>query len=116
MTFASKYNKSEIAFAYRLPEGSPFVKLHDLVGANGIDTVYPLRGVYISTKGRYGEEPVLISDGIQVNAPKHILDVVKNIMSSDDDINTINNGKVGFRIYEYKNSYGINYGINWVDL
>ena len=116
MSFANRFNKVKAHFAYKAPENTPFASPSELVELNGIDTVYPLRACYINKKGYYGEEAVLITDTHFVNAPKHILEVVKDILNDEQSIQLINDGKVGFKFYQYKNKFGEQIGIEWVDL
>lgn len=116
MSFAKRFNKAAPKFTYKAPENTPFASAKELVQMNGIDTVYPLRACYINKKGYYGEEAVLITDSHFVNAPKHTLEVVQEILNDEYAIQQINDGNVGFKFYNYKNRFGDQLGIEWVDL
>lgn len=116
MSFAKRFNKVKARFVYKVPEETPFASPSELVELNGIDKVYPLRACYINKKGYYGEEAVLITDTHFVNAPKHILEVAKDILNDEQSIQLINDGKVGFKLYQYVNKFGKQIGIEWVDL
>lgn len=116
MSFAKRFNKVKARFDYKAPENTPFASPSELVEVNGIATVYPLRACYINKKGYYGEEAVLITNSHFVNAPKHVLETVKEILNDEQSIQLINDGKVGFKFYQYKNKFGEQIGIEWVDL
>lgn len=81
------------------------------------DTVYPVCGLYINTKGNFGDEPILATDEYYVNLPHHMADMVKEIIADEDAVYSINAGYVGFTIYKYyQKKYNKEcYNIRWVD-
>lgn len=113
-----------MSFANRHKKGSrfdvditnwPYHKLEELK----IDgTVYTIQGLYISTKGKFGDQPVAICDNFCVNLPAHMTDEVKEILSSDEDVEDIKAGVVGFTVEQYVDKkFGKTcYGINWADV
>lgn len=101
MGIVSKYNKGERKFKYQMPEDADFKNLKDLYTENGKDYVYPLMGMYISTKGYFGEQAIALCPKYFVNLPKHMNDTVKEMLDDEELISTINNGNVFFRIVEY---------------
>lgn len=114
--FASKFNRSRkfdvdtTNFEYE--------SLADLYNDNGKDKVYPLTAIYINTKSRYGDAPVLATDTCFVNAPSHMLDIAKEILADDEACEAINKGEAGFQIYAYINAKFNRecFGINFVDM
>ena len=116
MSFAKKFNTAKAQFTFEPNENTPFVKPSELVQTNGIDTVYTLKGCYLNKKGLYGNEPVLITDTHLVNAPTHFAETVENVLKDANAVKLINAGKVGFKFYQYENRYGVQHGIQWVDL
>ena len=117
MSFANKYNKGR-KFNYDTT-GLGYVSLHDLYNINGADKVYTLRGIFINKKSMYGDTPVFACDDGLVNAPRHLLDTVNDILSSEEDIAAINNGTVGFKIYTYTQEKFNNktcFGVSFVDI
>lgn len=66
-------------------------------------TIYPLRGIYINKKSKFGDSPVLITDTFFVNAPAYMLDTCNEILSDEGCISEINSGGVGFHTYSYHN-------------
>lgn len=116
MSFAKKFNTTKAQFTFVPNENTPFVKPSILVGHYGIDRIYLLKGCYINKKGLYGDEPVLISDAFFVNAPIHLCETINNILKDENCIELINLNKVGFKFYQYENKFGLQLGIEWVDL
>lgn len=100
MSFASKFNKEAKKFNINT-EGFEYYKLDDLFENNGADEIYPLRGIYINKKGKYGDSPVAITDEFCAYLPQHMMNTVNKILEDDEAVAEINAGKVGFSIYQY---------------
>lgn len=115
MGYASKFNKGA-RFTYTTPEGLGYATLSDLVKAHGLDKVYTVHALYINTKGKFGDQPLIVTDEAQVNAPSHLLDTVKDIRSDSEAVAQINANKFGFKIYEYEGKNGNGYSVEWVDI
>jgi hypothetical protein len=117
MSFAKKNNsKNEKLFNFTIPEGFDYKNLKQLVSEYGADQIHMVNALYINTKGKYGDAPVIATDNELVNAPQHLVNTVKDIMKDGESISTINNGYAGFKIYPYENKYGLCYGLQWVDI
>lgn len=116
MSFANRFNKGK-KFDFDTSK-LEFTSLSDLFNNNGADKVYTLRAMFINTKSKYGNTPVFASDDFIVNAPSHMLDTVNEILTDAEAIASINNGKVGFKIYPYKSEkFNVEtFGVNFVDL
>lgn len=93
-----------------------FINLESLYVKDGDNARYKLLGVYVNKKGRFGAEPVAIIDGFKVNLPKHLLDDVQLILDSDEMIQAIIDGQLGFEIEPYDNARGHFFTIHWIDL
>lgn len=116
MSFANKHNAPAALFNYEIPETHQFAKPSHLVAEYGEDKVHKVKSIYINKKGKFGEEPVIVTDECLVNAPAHMVDAVKEIFQDEDSVNLINTGKVGFKFYEYTNKFGQQHSIVWVDI
>ena len=116
MSYASKFNKPSVSFNYEIPESHNFAKPSELYSEHGSDYTYTVRSMYINTKGKFGAEPVIITDECLMNAPKHVLDAVQTMLTDETAIELINSGKIGFKLYEYSNQYGKQYSITWLDI
>lgn len=119
MSFAQKFNGRKFnidttGFEYKsLAEMFSEYQLDD-----GSEVIFPLTGVFINTKGHYGDAPVFTTASEYVNIPAHMLSTAKQILEDDEAIRDINDGIVGFTIYKY-HSEAYNkecYGVAFVDM
>ena len=113
MAFAARHNA--VTFDINT-EGMTYFSLSDLYDNEGAGIIYPVRGLYINTKSKFGAAPVAIADDKLINLPSHLTDTVRNILSNEEDIADIKAGKVGFTIYEYISHNRKCYSINWEDM
>ena len=117
MTFAKKYQK--VSPKYLIKLNSPaYTSLPDLFKENGKNHVYPICGIYINKKGRYGPQACLaLDDSLMVNLPTHLTDVCEEMRQDPEATEAINNGQAGFKIYQYTTKTGrLCYSVEWVDL
>ena len=116
MSFANRFNKGK-KFDFNT-ENLEFTTLADLYKANGEKKEYTLKAIFINTKSKFGDTPVFATPDFLVNAPMHMLDTVKEILSDGEAIDSINNNKVGFTIYPYKSErFNVDaFGIKFIDL
>lgn len=114
----TRFNSDVAKFVFEPAEDFEFKTLGELYKENGKDAVYTVRGAYINTKGMYGENPVIVCDDCYVSLPKHLTQTVKEIRADKQLVDDVNNGKVGFEIYEYvqKTYKKTCYSINWLDI
>lgn len=112
MTFASRYRNATNLFNFKADDDSPYLKAADLDS----ETTYTIRAVFINRRGRFGPTAVVVCDDFLLNAPSHVLNDVERMLSDDAAITAINDGKAGFRPYEFKNKYGVQHGIEWTDV
>lgn len=115
-TFTAKHGTGGKLFKFEIPEHFEYCDLKELVARNTLEAVYKINALYINKKGKYGDAPVIATDTDLVNAPQHLLDTVLDVLNDQASRYLIDQGKVGFKIYEYKNQYGINHAVEWVDL
>ena len=116
MSFANKHNTKPSPFTFKTPEMHPFVKTLDLVEQNGIDAVYTIRAMYVNKGGKFGDEPVIVTDDFILNAPHHLVNVVKEIIDDGESTQLVNSGQAAFKLYEYKNAKGNQLGVTWCDV
>lgn len=116
MSFASKHNKGAIDWGIDSNE-FPFVKRDEAFKENA-EAVHTLLGIYINTKGNFNDHPVAICDGYKVDLPDYMTEEVREILKSEEDVETIKAGKVGFKLEEYvdKKYKKTCYGVKWVDI
>lgn len=79
---------------------------------------YKVFGLFTNNGGKFGTEPVAIVDGFLVNLPRHLLDVVQQMLDSDEIVQYIKEGHVAIKIYQYhSNKYNRDaFSIEWLDI
>ena len=114
----TKFNKKAVKFDFEPGKDFEYKSLKTLYSEYGKGVIYKVNALYINTSGMYGEQPLIVTDKEYVNLPTHLLETVKEIRDDEDMVNDINNGKVGFEIYEYDSNKNNRkgYSINWVEL
>lgn len=115
-SFASRFNKSR---KFDIDTTNfQYASLCDLFNQNGAEFVYPVRAIYINTKGKYADAPVIATDDCFVNCPSHMTETAREILADDEAIADINAGKVGFQIYGYTASkyHKDCFGVEFVDV
>ena len=80
--------------------------------------IFQVCGIYINTKSQFGDAPVIATDFCYVNLPQHMLQVCNEILNDPKAIRAINEGRVGFTIYQYEQKrFGTKcYSIRWCDV
>lgn len=117
MNILNKYNKNVNLFTAKPAENVQYTNLKELYLHNGEDATYKVLNLYINTKSRFGDSPVvLVTPTLMVNLPKHLLETVKEIREDVEFIDFCNKGLIGFKIYEYSNDNGVGYSVNWVEI
>lgn len=116
MSLSKLLNTSNPKFTFDIPETHEFKSPKDLFSHFGKEQIYNVKGMYVNTKGKFGDEPVLILDICLLNAPKHTLEAVNTIRTNDEHVKAVNDGKLGIKLYTYDNQYGTQYGVEWIDL
>jgi len=113
MGIAAKYNNGEGGkFSHKMPEGAPFKKLADIE----VGKTVTIRGLYINNKGKFGPQPVALTDTFFLNLPAHLTDTVKEMIKDVDFVDAVNSGLVGLKSYSYENNGKTCYSVNWVDI
>lgn len=92
----SRYNGGRVFDAQT--DGLSFVK----IGTLELGKEYPFKGFFFTNGGRYGETPVLITEGALVNAPRHLATVLHEMIEDAEAVELINAGKAVFTVYEYE--------------
>ena len=117
MSFLNKYNKSEKKFNAVIGDNVNYLSLNDLVVSHKNTDVFKIDGLYINTKSKFGERPIVLTGNYLVNLPQHLTDTVKQMINDSDLVQMVNNGQVGFSFYAYQGKDGRIYNsINWVEI
>ncbi len=116
MSILSKYNKKVNKFDF---DGADltFTSLKELFKKDGLCVNYTVRALFINTKGKFGEQPILVATEFLVSLPTHMLGTVKDMLEDDDLIKMVNDCKVGFTIRPYTTKDGNEYfAIDWIEI
>lgn len=113
MSIANKFNKVQNQVN---TEGFSYVTLAKLYEENK-DAVHPLNGLFIRS-GKFGKQPVFINVERQllVNIPSHMAKISEDILQDTEAMEAVENGKVGYTIYNYTSHNRNCYGITFVDI
>ena len=80
---------------------------------------YKVLGFFVNSKGKFGAEPnAIINSKLIVNLPRHLLDIVNELLDDDKYIEYIKQGHVAFTVYQYhSNKYNKDaYSVTWLDI
>lgn len=125
-SFSKKFNKSRLfnvdtsKFEYYNLEDLYNEALEQGDGDAGYadEVVYKICGVYINTKSLYDPAPVIALSDRYVNLPSHMTQTCIDMLADPTCIKAINDGKCGFRIYQYeqKRYNKTCYSVEWCDI
>lgn len=79
-----------------------------------LNTKYTIYAIFINTKGKLGDQGIIITEDHQVNMPLHLTDLAKELRQDEEVIEAINNRELAFEIYEYTNDFGKARSLNLV--
>lgn len=115
MSFANKHNK-ESKFTFDT-SNLPYMERRLAFEQYGKDAV-KVTAIYINTKSKFGDAPVVATEKELINLPAYMLNECKEIIADQDDVDAINAGKVGivFEEFEDKTFHKKCIGSRWVDL
>lgn len=116
MSYATKFNKSENKFTFRQGENVNYLSLEDLYNMSE-NKIYPVKALYINKKSMYGDAPcIVINEDTTVNLPKHLLNVINEMINDEECVDAINGDEVSFLVYSYyEPTYKKNcYSISWL--
>lgn len=115
--FASQLNKDNYSNQFKV-DANMFdtTNLETLYLKDGEGRVYKLLGVYINKNAQFGGKPIAIINGYKVYLPKHLLHNIQSILDSKEMIQSIIDGKLGFKIEPYETLKGRFYSVKWLDL
>lgn len=116
MSLANRFNTPMERFEFEIPETHEFITLKELYEDHGKDNGYVIMAFFINTKGKYGDNPVIATPEHLVNIPTHMTETMEEMRKEVEVVQAINKAELGFTIYEYSNSYGKNYSIQFIDL
>lgn len=110
-----KYNAGT-GFDYQTPKTHEFRHLKDLYADEQDDrTRYLIKAMFINTKGKFEDNPVMVTDKELVNVPSHMTETVREMIADEQVVKLVNNDGAFFEIYEYTNNWGTHYSIRFIE-
>lgn len=118
MSFAKRHNRGS---KFNIDTaGYNYKTCKELVDDQGLEKIYQIAALYINTKGKFDDHPVVVIPELKalLDLPPHMTEEVKEILSSEEDIDDINAGLVGIQLEEYvsKTHNRKCIGVKWMDL
>ena len=110
MGFAKTHNHGAL-FSINT-EGFEYKKISEVE----LNTEYTVRGAFISKGGKYGDSPSIIMDDCFLNIPKHLVEDIRDLMTTPEAVEQVEAGLLAFSVYEYEDSNGkVQRSIKWID-
>lgn len=106
----NKYSNGGAKFEYDNEKEREYIKLGEL----DMRKQYPIEALFINTKGKFGDQGVIISGDYIVNLPQHLTEMIEEMRQDSEMVEAINDRLFDFEIYEFESkkynrfSYGIN--------
>lgn len=93
-------------------------EIYDEVLSGDENAALEIKGVYINTKGKFDDSPVLAIEDRYVNLPSFLTSACRAMIEDEACVKAINEGKCGFTVYKYhqKRFNKDCYSVKWVDL
>ena len=113
MSFGSRKARQEVKFTFNSENINTYYSLKDL---QEVKKPQIIRKLWINTKSRFGDTPMLTTDTYHVNLPTFMLDEVKKMMDDEQDVKDINAGLAAFRVIRKTGKKGNQYlAVEWCD-
>ena len=108
----NKYSNGGIRFDYDNEKEREYIKLGELDSSK----TYPIEALFINTKGKFGDQGVIISGDYIVNLPQHLTEMIEDMRQDAEMVEAINDRLFDFEIYEFesKKYNRVSHGINLV--
>lgn len=106
----NKYSNGGVKFDYDNEKEREYIKLGELDSSK----TYPIEALFINTKGKFGNQGVIISGDYIVNLPNHLTEMIEDMRQDAEMVEAINDRLFDFEIYEFESkkynrkSHGIN--------
>ena len=117
MGIASNYNKQVNRFNFQSDSTFEFFKLQDLFMEDK-DTTWVIKALWVNEESKFGPCPIITLEDRYISLPRHKLQMVRDLIVDDEAVDAINNGKLGFTVYQYNDEKHDNtcFSLNLVDI
>ena len=111
--FAARFNRAP---KFKVDTSNfEYYDLEDLFSEDGY--IWPVLGLYFNKKSQFQHHYSAATDSCYINLPSHLNEACESILNDPNGIRIINEGHLGFKIYQYSNRRGGPfYSVEWVDL
>ena len=115
MGYFAKFNKKTFTHNIDTKEFNYF-KLEELYKA-APDKTHRIYALYKNTSGKFGDSYSALLDKCFINLPQHLNAQCDEIVSTDESVALINEGKCGIKARKYTDKNGVErYTVEWVDI
>lgn len=94
----NKYSNGGVKFDYDNEKEREYIKLSELDSSR----TYPIEALFINTKGKFGDQGVIISGDYIVNLPQHLTEMIEEMRHDAEMVEAINQRLFDFEIYEFE--------------
>ena len=94
----NKYSNGGAKFEYDNEKEREYIKLGEL----DMSKTYPIEALFINTKGKFGDQGVIISGDYIVNLPNHLTEMIEDMRKDEEMVDAINQRLFDFEIYEFE--------------
>lgn len=94
----NKYSNGGVKFDYDNEKEREYIKLGEL----DMSKTYPIEALFINTKGKFGDQGVIISGDYIVNLPNHLTEMIEEMRQDSEMVEAINQRLFDFEIYEFE--------------
>ncbi|MDU4059536.1 MAG: hypothetical protein E7H60_23605 [Pseudomonas oryzihabitans] len=94
----NKYSNGGAKFEYDNEKERDYIKLGEL----DMSKTYPIEALFINTKGKFGDQGVIISGDYIVNLPNHLTEMIEDMLKDEEMVDAINQRLFDFEIYEFE--------------
>lgn len=94
----NKYSNGGAKFEYDNEKERDYIKLGEL----DMSKTYPIEALFINTKGKFGDQGVIISGDYIVNLPNHLTEMIEDMRQDAEMVDAINQRLFDFEIYEFE--------------
>lgn len=94
----NKYSNGGAKFEYDNEKERDYIKLGEL----DMSKTYPIEALFINTKGKFGDQGVIISGDYIVNLPNHLIEMIEDMRKDEEMVDAINQRLFDFEIYEFE--------------
>lgn len=94
----NKYSNGGAKFEYDNEKEREYIKLGEL----DMSKTYPIEALFINTKGKFGDQGVIISGDYIVNLPNHLTEMIEEMRQDSEMVDAINQRLFDFEIYEFE--------------